>query len=111
MDNLDREFERLKLAVDAVKHITTLATGTIALVVTFSDKLPRPLPASVLLASALSLMVICLHSSFIYLWKVSLGENIPKIREGTVFLSNVIYFSFSCGIALLVIFAAKSISK
>jgi len=34
-------FERLKLEIDAIKHLSTLSTGSILLIATFFDKIPK----------------------------------------------------------------------
>jgi hypothetical protein len=67
-ERVDRqqEFERLKLAVESVKHITTLATGSIVLIATFADKVPLALFVSgrrYFLGAILSL-TICVMLSF-----------------------------------------------
>ena len=127
--NEGQRFERVKLAVDSVKHITTLATGTIVLLATFSDRLPRPLAFKGYLITAIVSMVVCLLASFIYLWGETLaprtsqsilGLPIPEPmqkwkwlqwsgRRMLVFLSDVIYFSFCFGIYYLARFAIRNI--
>lgn len=121
-----QEFERLKLAVDSVKHITNLATGTIVLLATFGDKLPKPLAfRGYLVAGAIS-MVICLIASFIYLWAETLAGpsgavlgltiprgigRLPRFSRSRFFgiLSDTIYLSFCFGILMLARFAIQNI--
>ena len=132
MDESDRndrqEFDRLKLAVDSVKHITTLATGTIVLVAAFTDKLHKPLSFRAYLITTIALMLICLLSSFIYIWAAALAPfpqrrrlesaRLPQLLRKwmpgwgrtrvLILLSDVIYFSFCLGIVFLGLFAIRN---
>jgi hypothetical protein len=121
-DPKDQEFERFKMAVDSVKHITTLATGTIVLVATFIDKLPKPVFKKDDLIGAIFLMVVCLVSSFIYLWGSTLAGYVstlnrvlprwlPGRKHVLMLMSVVIYFSFIMGIYFLAKFAFYNIPK
>jgi hypothetical protein len=73
-----REFELFKMAVDSVKHITTLTTGTIVLLATFAERIPRPIAHKVDLALAIVSMLLCLIVSFIFLWGSTLARFGPS---------------------------------
>ena len=62
------EFERTKLRVESVKHITSLATGTVVLTVTLLDKLPKPIYGRLWLLCSIASMLLCLLFSFVYMW-------------------------------------------
>ncbi len=108
-----QDFERLKLAVDAVKHITTLATGTIVLVATFADKLRQPVGGRGYLIGTIASMLLCLLTSFIYLYFATLNPfaqaNPLSARGRFTVLSLCIYFSFGSGIACLAEFGLHNI--
>jgi len=114
-----RELERLKMAVDSVKHITTLASGTIVLLATFVDKLPKPPLFKGHLVSGIVAMVVCLGASFVYLWAETLGRMrsfqlkipFPFITRKLMLdiLSTIVYFSFCMGIYFLAQFALHNI--
>jgi hypothetical protein len=99
-DEPDRfDFERIKLAVDSIKHITTLTTGTLVLLVAFLDKLPKPIIRLNWLIFAVICLLLCLTASFIYLFRIGV-DVYPLEREGSRQrrilrpLSAVIYFTF-----------------
>jgi len=99
-DERDRfDFERVKLAVDSIKHITTLATGTLVLLVAFLDKLPKPIIRLNWLIFAVICLLLCLTASFVYLFRIGVhayplereNRRVGKILRG---LAAVIYFTF-----------------
>ncbi len=118
-----RDTELLKMAVDSVKHITTLASGTIVLLAAFSDKLPKPLANKKSLVAALISMALCLTASFIFLWAETLARyRAPKTHNEVIsrfrawgrpkvmsLLSSAIYFSFVAGMYFLINFAVANI--
>ena len=117
VDDKKMKLEEIKLQADTTKHITTLATGTIVLVATFMDKLPKPLQAPDLLVGSLIAMLVCTFSAFVHLWSLTLlGPRRLRMRR---FLPNhktiesllviVMYFSFSIGLYELGGFAFKNI--
>jgi asparagine N-glycosylation enzyme membrane subunit Stt3 len=115
MENLVRsdnhEFERQKMAVDVIKHIMTLGTGTIAWMATFFDKLPKPLVAKEYWTAGIVLMLLCLIFSFAYLWRATLDERKYQPARMKLILSLVIYFSFPLAIGSLAVFAYLNLSK
>ena|ERR1700674_5706155 len=93
-------FDELKLAIDCVKHITTLATGIIVLTVTVLDKLKRPIHIPLILGFAVACMVICLFNCFMFL----VGAGIMHYRADEYrvkYRSHLfaVYISFGIGIA------------
>src|SRR5882724_11428501 len=69
-----RDFDRLKLQADTIKHTTTLATGTIVIIAAFMDKLPKPLASRGDLEASVALMFACILLSFIHLWGTTLVD-------------------------------------
>jgi hypothetical protein len=91
------EFERVTLAVDSVKHITTLATGTIVLIATLLDKFPKPIADHTDLNRAIGSMLLCVRLSFVCLWGLGVfryWKPETKIRGFLSLISVAIYFSF-----------------
>jgi hypothetical protein len=115
------EFERFKLAVDSIKHITTLTTGTIVLLATFAERIPRPMVYKGDLTLAFISLFVCLVASVSFLWgstvapfgptRVSrLGNDTEPTRKSLLKLDAVvIYFSFCMGIVFLGTFALHNI--
>jgi hypothetical protein len=114
------EFERLKLAVDSVKHITTLATGTIVLLVTLVERIPKPVADKADLHLALISLLICIAASVGFLYGMTVARYGPvypghdegreRIKEAMLKMEvEVIYFSFSLGITFLGAFAWQNI--
>jgi len=105
------------MAVDSVKHITTLTTGTIVLLATFAERMPRPITHKVDLDIAIISMLVCLVASFIFLWGTTLARFGPEkawlsIRHGKKpslkFEVFLIYCSFCAGIIYLGSFALQN---
>jgi hypothetical protein len=99
--------ERARLAVDSSRHLTTLATGVIALLGTLLAGLPRPLKGKALLAGALTCMVICVCFSLIHMFTFAtdgpiLGPTAAKIIKGTLSMTLGV---FMAGVFLLGFFA------
>ena len=78
----NRMLEHKKLAVDSVKHITTLAAGTLVLLSTFVDKLPKPLHGRISLMTALGCMVVCLVAAFFYLFLETIARSWTPLQYG-----------------------------
>jgi hypothetical protein len=105
--------ERTKLAIDCVKHITTLATGIIVFSAAMLDKIPAGMNFKELLLISLSLIVISLLSCFalIFLegvqpiWQEGKFAYPVAARWGTIVIGFVIYLSFPAGLFTLGIFA------
>jgi hypothetical protein len=64
-NNKNLHFERTKLAADLVKHISTLSTGSLVLIATLLDKLPKPLEGRRFLITSIICFVVCLVCSFL----------------------------------------------
>jgi hypothetical protein len=111
----DVEFERLKLALDSVKHITTLATGVIVLTATFYDKLPKPITFRLSLFLSLSFMLICLAAAFCYLFAAGVmghllvNANLKVTQFVFRFFGILTYGSFMLGILCLWGFAVRNL--
>jgi hypothetical protein len=102
--------ERTKLAVDSIKHITTLATGTILLIVAVVDKAPRPVMGRPWLIISIACMVGCLFASFVYLMGAGvLGQNIQYGRNIFRNLARTVYYTFAFGLLSLAAFAVSDL--
>src|SRR5208283_4662311 len=66
------DFEQLKLQADTIKHASTMATGTIVILATFMDKLPKPLTDPKALIIAVILLLVCLGCSFVALYRMTI---------------------------------------
>lgn len=108
-------FERAKMAADSVKHVSTLATGTIVITATFFDKLPKPLSGSGWLVAAIGGMIVCLLCSFICLWGIGIVDWwIPgggTKQRARVFkeCSQWMFMAFCIGVLCLGIFTINNI--
>src|SRR5437879_9051728 len=100
--------ERTKIRVDIVKHITTLATGTILVVVAFFDKLTGFMVGRAWLVASIVCMLVCVGAAFVYLWAESLPFPRQNDTVGLVVLSTIMYFSFLFGILVLVVFLLRN---
>ena len=98
--------ERTKIEIDVVKHLSTLSTGSIVLVTTFLDKLPKPLSEPRLLRLSLGLFSCSIVTSVLYLlapwadkkeWRHSASS-----RKVCFFLAGV---AFLGGAVFLAVFA------
>ena len=100
------EFERMKLRVESVKHITALATGTVVLTVALLDKIPKPISGRFWLLCSIASMLLCLLLSFVYMWAsgiLSYTIEPPKAFRSSIALA--LGFVFVGGIWSLGIFA------
>lgn len=98
-------FERLKIEIDVVKHISTLTTGSIVIVVTLADKLPKPLIHPGFLCWALALLVVSLACCVGYLvtpWSIGEPRQLVTLGNSLVFFAAGMFLLV--GIALLAIF-------
>jgi len=98
-----QDFERTKLAIDCVKHITTLATGTIVFSAAIVEKLPKGSRfTGGLFAASLALVVFSLFLCFFYLFVEGIatrGRNPNHEKMGQVAFG--IYLSFGTGLMAL----------
>ncbi len=105
--------ESWKLRYDTYKHLTTLSTGSILLLVTFLEKLfARPIWKGLVIAS-FCLFLVTILASFVVM-NVMVGFireiNIEKRDEKLGFILIIITLtSFLFGIVTLVIFAVRNL--
>jgi hypothetical protein len=107
------DIERDKLAVDCVKHITTLATASILAMPVILDKFTVKNPDTNLLRSGLVLMVACIAASALYLFFIGIfrfaytGKNVftKFLIDMVIFL---IYATFFSGISSIGLFIYKN---
>ena len=101
----ESDFERTKLAIDCVKHITTLATGTIVFSAAIIERLPKPKPhLMVMFVFSIGLTVISLLACFVYLFSVGVMPHWRGHEPTAEILGKVgvvIYFSFALGLMSL----------
>jgi len=71
----DTQLERIKIGLDLVKHVSTLAAGSIVLLATFLDKFPRPLLKGDWLTVAVWLLCGCLVCCLVYILNVGIGRD------------------------------------
>jgi hypothetical protein len=103
---MSEETERTKIAVDCVKHITTLTTGTILLIAAGIDKVTRPVVGWGWLVASISLMLVCLILCFSFLLDVGvIGRRNPRAGAQVFFIGS----SFVFGIICIVIFGAQAV--
>ena len=110
------EFDWIKLRVDSVKHITTLATGTIVLLVTFLDKFPKPLTSRYALIGSVIGMLLCVIFSFLYLFLISMMDydpehQHPRRRSAVNSLASLIQLVFVFALSELGFFAVANLMK
>ena len=100
---------------ESVKHISTLATGSIVLMATFLDKLAKPLVAQEWLVTAIGSLLICVLTSGLLVIFFGLGSFWRDPDEtGPGFysmLALVIYASFGTGIFSVAAYAIKNLSR
>jgi hypothetical protein len=108
--------ERTKLAADIVKHISTLATGSIVLVPTFTDKIHNPILKSSLLVTAIAALMICLLCCVVYLFLVGVPSRWDatvvrptSVRWGMQCAAGALYVSFAVGVKMLGFFGIANI--
>lgn len=99
------------------KHLTTLSSGAILLMVTFINELfPRPAEWGWLVAVSLVSFTICIVSS-LFLWAASskyvstpIEKSLPKVAAVLGLIGLVCsYVGFLTGMVSLVIFALKNL--
>lgn len=106
------ELERAKVAIDVVKHVSTLSTGSIVLIATLLDKFPKPIAAQWQLAAAILCLVFCLACCLYYLVYVGVSGNWKERNTGIGgVVGMLIGWSFLVGILFLGIFAIQNVHK
>jgi hypothetical protein len=119
VNELERDkliLERTKLAADTVKHISTLATGSIVLVATFMDKVHKPIVTPNLLTIAIGAFMVCLFFCVIYLFLVGIPSRWdasvlrPKsVRIVMQVAAGILYLTFAMGVIILGFLAIANI--
>jgi hypothetical protein len=69
------ELERIKIQTDLVKHLSTLSAGSIVLIATLIDRLPKPLVEKPYLIRAIICLCACLVFSLWHLMVVGIGRD------------------------------------
>lgn len=109
-------FERTKLAHDTVKHITTLATGSIVLIATLMDKIPKPVTNPELMMASILALLLCILFATLFFLLVSirphlLAEPETRDRKSEASICLAVYVLFLLGIGALAVFATQNMSK
>jgi RsiW-degrading membrane proteinase PrsW (M82 family) len=105
--------EQVKLIHDHTKHLTTLSTGSIVLLVTFYEKLGNPPMWKPLISVALIGFVICiLATTAAQIFTITYAD--PNVQESDDEKVNIVFFltswlSFSLAVISLCIFGVKNI--
>ena len=102
------DLEKAKLAVDVMKHVTTLSTGTIVLVVTLSEKIKV---SGWVTTVALNCMVTSLTLSLIYLFLVGFWDVTDTQDWAMVLIAACSLVVFLGGLGWLAGAAAIQFSK
>jgi hypothetical protein len=108
-ENEKLTLERIKLEIDSVEHVTTLATGTILLIALYLEKATPRGHLRSWLGASIGLLFLCLTACFVFIW----GRGIKLNPDEKPFrmLSAVIYFSFCLGMGALATSAFVLFSK
>jgi len=107
--------EREKLAADLIKHVSTLATGSVVLVTTLLDKIPKPVQFPEGLVIAIWAFIICIMACFMYLFRIGITQHWLDQHFGTKmtriysFLGFVVFLTFLLGIGYLGMFATQNL--
>ena len=110
------EIEIYKLEFEYLKHLTTISTGSILLLVAFLDKIfTRPECKSAIAISLISFLlsiILCAISQATIIEKASEKDNLTwrnKIQNLTVGLFLFALFSYVIGVISLVVFGLKNL--
>jgi len=107
------EIERTKLAVDCIKHITTLATASLLAVPVILEKFTKTDPNLYVLKRGVLLMVICIGACSGYLFAVGVAPREEIWRSPPRFLVQLLmigaYVTFFLGIIAIVVFAISNV--
>ena len=104
--------ERIKIEVDVAKHFSALSTGSIVLITTLLDKLPKPLAKTAILQVAILCLLISLGLSVFCLWTP--WQTLERKPRVAVVLTNRVSlffagFAFLGGLIAMGIFAIANI--
>jgi hypothetical protein len=110
-------YERTKLALDLVKHLSTLATGSLVLIATLLERFPKPLREQDTLIWSVVCFVVCTVACTAYwFFGAILGHwfetdwSHRQVRAWFLVLAFVLTVSFVLGVTFLGIFAARNIT-
>jgi len=121
-DDVKSILDRARLATDLVKHISTLASGSIVVLATFLTRVVQAqdhdhvkLDKSTLIGTVI-LLSVCIVSCSVYLfffgirktWTDQHAEALQKPSKPELVLSAAIFLTFCGGIVFLGIYAVKS---
>ncbi len=104
---IEMELDKLKLLHDHTKHVTTLATGSILVLIAFYDKLPITPITKILILFSLFFFVLCIFAA---MWAqiiivVSHSNHDEKYTEKTFYFLDKVFFTswinFSFGMITL----------
>jgi hypothetical protein len=108
--------EREKLAADLVKHISTLATGSIVIITTLLDKLPKPIQLGEWLIYTVILFATCTAACVLYMLRLGVVAHwLDEEADSRVAfkfyitLGFIIFMTFILGIVCLCVFAVKNL--
>ncbi|HEY5603479.1 MAG TPA: hypothetical protein VIM41_10240 [Gammaproteobacteria bacterium] len=100
------EIEKLKLLHDHTKHVTTLSTGAILILVAFYEKLPKIPVAHKLIPVSLLFFVICILSATLAQIVVVVSHS----NEDKEYEKNTLEFTDKVFLASWVTFAAGMVT-
>src|SRR5215472_8422 len=115
-DEKPKLLDRTTLATDLVKHVSTLASGSIILLATFLSRVPPPPDRGVLIAGT-SLLMACILFCTLYLgffgikrtW-VDSSEPVGKTpQKGEVPVTVLVFATFCAGIILVGISVVRTL--
>ncbi len=95
------DLERIKIQTDLVKHLSTLAVGSIVLIATLIDRLPKPLLSRRYLVASICCMCACLAFSLWYIMVVGIGRDWSRKEPAKFDQFQDALFGVLTGIAFL----------
>jgi hypothetical protein len=107
-EKLNSPLDRTSLATDLVKHVSTLASGSIVLLATFLSRVPTPPDRGILIAGT-SLLMLCILCCAVYLgffgirrtWVYS-SDRVRKTPQNLEALVTFLVFATFCAGIILV---------
>jgi hypothetical protein len=118
-DDPGKLIEWMKIWVDYLKHLTTLSTGSLVLIVTFLDKLfVRPRWNAVMIASLIGFLVSILGSVVLltiisivsYYWANDDKDQLPDYLATMLKISlPFTWLGFSTGVVCMTVFSIKNL--
>jgi hypothetical protein len=119
LDPLERNkviIERTKLAIDTVKHISTLATGSIVAITAIVEKAPKPTTMPYLLMAAVVSMMLCILLCAIYLFLLGVPSRwdeavlrTSSMRAAMQVAAVILYLAFASGLLMLGCFVLSQV--